>query len=61
MIKALACCTPVIAYRRGSVPEVLEDGETGFIVTGLEDAVRAATTSTTSWPPRRARTSARVS
>jgi glycosyltransferase involved in cell wall biosynthesis len=42
MIEALACGTPVIAYRRGSVPEVLEDGVTGFIVSGLEDAVRAA-------------------
>jgi glycosyltransferase involved in cell wall biosynthesis len=42
MIEALACGTPVIAYRRGSVPEVLEDGVTGFIVAGLEDAVRAA-------------------
>jgi glycosyltransferase involved in cell wall biosynthesis len=42
MIEAMACGTPVIAYRRGSVPEVLDDGITGFIVTGLEDAVRAA-------------------
>lgn len=42
MIEALACGTPVIAYRRGSVPEVLEDGVTGFIVSGLEDAVQAA-------------------
>jgi glycosyltransferase involved in cell wall biosynthesis len=42
MIEALACGTPVIAYRRGSVPEVLQDGVTGFIVTGLEDAVQAA-------------------
>jgi glycosyltransferase involved in cell wall biosynthesis len=42
MIEALACGTPVIAYRRGSVPEVLQDGVTGFIVTGLEDAVKAA-------------------
>jgi glycosyltransferase involved in cell wall biosynthesis len=41
MIEALACGTPVIAYRRGAVPEVLEDGITGFIVEGLEDAVRA--------------------
>ena len=32
MIEALACGTPVVAYRRGSVPEVLSDGETGFIV-----------------------------
>ena len=42
MIEALACGTPVIAYRRGSVPEVIEDGVSGFIVSGLEDAVSAA-------------------
>lgn len=42
MIEAMACGTPVIAYRRGSVPEVLEDGRTGFIVRGLEDALEAA-------------------
>jgi glycosyltransferase involved in cell wall biosynthesis len=42
MIEAMACGTPVIAYRRGSVPEVLEEGVTGFMVTGLEDAVQAA-------------------
>ncbi len=42
MIEALACGTPVIAYRRGSVPEVLEHGVTGFIVTGLDDAIAAA-------------------
>jgi glycosyltransferase involved in cell wall biosynthesis len=42
MIEALACGTPVIAYRRGSVPEVLDHGVTGFVVTQLEDAVRAA-------------------
>jgi len=32
MIEALACGTPVIAYRRGSVPEIIEDGVTGFVV-----------------------------
>ena len=41
MIEAMACGTPVIAYRSGSVPEVVEDGVTGFIVDGEEDAVRA--------------------
>ena len=41
MIEALACGTPVIAYQRGSVPEVLEDGVTGWIVEGLEEAVQA--------------------
>ena len=42
MIEALACGTPVIAYRRGSVPEVIEDGVTGFVVEELEDAIEAA-------------------
>jgi glycosyltransferase involved in cell wall biosynthesis len=41
MIEALACGTPVIAYGRGSVPEVLEDGVTGWIVTEYDEAVRA--------------------
>jgi glycosyltransferase involved in cell wall biosynthesis len=41
MIEAMACGTPVIAYRSGSVPEVIEDGITGFIVDGEEDAIRA--------------------
>lgn len=41
MIEALACGTPVIAWARGSVPEVLRDGETGFLVDSIEAAVRA--------------------
>ena len=41
MIEAMACGTPVIAYRSGSVPEVIENGVTGFIVDGEEEAVRA--------------------
>ena len=41
MIEAMACGTPVIAFRRGSVPEVLEDGLTGFIVSDVDEAVRA--------------------
>src|SRR6202007_1756352 len=32
MIEAMACGCPVIAYNRGSVPEIIEDGVTGFIV-----------------------------
>jgi glycosyltransferase involved in cell wall biosynthesis len=41
MIEALACGTPVIAWRNGSVPEIIEQGRTGFIVDNLDDAVAA--------------------
>jgi len=42
MIEAMACGTPVIALRNGSVPEVVDDGVTGFIVDDEETAARAA-------------------
>ncbi len=41
MIEAMACGTPVIAFRCGSVAEVLEDGVTGFVVDDLEGAQNA--------------------
>jgi glycosyltransferase involved in cell wall biosynthesis len=41
MIEAMACGTPVIAYDCGSVPEVMENGVTGFVVKELEEAVDA--------------------
>jgi glycosyltransferase involved in cell wall biosynthesis len=41
MIEAMACGTPVIAYRRGSVAEVIEDGWTGFMVDDVAGAVAA--------------------
>jgi glycosyltransferase involved in cell wall biosynthesis len=41
MIEAMACGTPVVAYAHGSVPEIIEPGVTGFIVDGLEGALRA--------------------
>jgi glycosyltransferase involved in cell wall biosynthesis len=41
MIEAMACGTPVIAFRRGSVSEVVEDGVTGFMVDDEEQALQA--------------------
>ena len=41
MIEAMACGTPVIAFRAGSVPELIDDGVTGFIVNSVSDAVAA--------------------
>jgi glycosyltransferase involved in cell wall biosynthesis len=41
MIESLACGTPVIAWKNGSVPEVLAHGETGFVVDTIEEAVKA--------------------
>lgn len=41
MIEALACGTPIIAYRNGSVAEIVSDGRTGFIVDSVEAAVHA--------------------
>jgi glycosyltransferase involved in cell wall biosynthesis len=42
MIEAMACGTPVVAFRHGSVPEVLEDGVTGYIVNDMPAAIEAA-------------------
>ena len=42
MIEAFSCGTPVIAYPHGSVPEIMEDSVTGFVVSSQEEAVRAA-------------------
>ena len=41
MIEAMACGTPVIAYRNGSVPEVIDNGVTGFVVDNQDQAVAA--------------------
>jgi glycosyltransferase involved in cell wall biosynthesis len=41
LIEAMACGTPVIAFRAGSVPEIVEEGVTGFIVDDVEQAVAA--------------------
>jgi glycosyltransferase involved in cell wall biosynthesis len=42
MIEAMACGTPVIAFRRGSAPEVIDDGVSGFLVDDVSQATAAA-------------------
>ena len=41
LIEAMACGTPVIAYPFGSVPEVVENGVTGFLVRDVKSAAKA--------------------
>ena len=41
MIESMACGTPVIAYPNGSVPEIIEHGKSGFIVSNIKEAIRA--------------------
>ncbi|HUC97843.1 MAG TPA: glycosyltransferase, partial [Candidatus Polarisedimenticolaceae bacterium] len=41
IIEAMACGTPIIAYRCGSVPELIQDGITGYIVDDIEGALQA--------------------
>ena len=41
VIEAMANGTPVIAFRRGSVPEIVDHGVTGFIVDSVDEAVAA--------------------
>ncbi|WP_417245755.1 glycosyltransferase family 4 protein [Celeribacter sp.] len=41
VVEAMACGTPVIAYPRGSMPELIRDGQTGFLVDTLAEAIRA--------------------
>jgi glycosyltransferase involved in cell wall biosynthesis len=41
MTEAMACGTPVVAWRNGAVPEVVEDGVTGFVAESMDELVRA--------------------
>jgi len=41
MAESMACGTPVVAFRRGSAPEIIVDGETGFLVDDVEAMARA--------------------
>ena len=44
MVESLACGTPVIAFGRGSIPEIIKHGETGYIVEDITNAVEAIAT-----------------
>jgi glycosyltransferase involved in cell wall biosynthesis len=54
MVEAMACGTPVIAYPEGAAPELVLDGETGFLVDG-EDEMAAAIGRLDEIDPRRCR------
>ncbi len=41
MIEAMSCGTPCVAWRAGSVPEIINEGRSGFIVDSIDDAVAA--------------------
>ena len=41
MIEAMACGTPIVAFRAGSVPEIVQEGVSGFIVNNIEEAAKA--------------------
>ena len=43
VVEAMACGTPVVAYRRGSMPEVIDEGVTGFVVDTREEAIEKVT------------------
>jgi glycosyltransferase involved in cell wall biosynthesis len=44
LIESMACGTPVIAFDRGSMPEIIRDGETGYIIEDIEGAINAVAT-----------------
>ena len=44
--EAMLCGTPVIAYNRGSMPELIQDGKTGFLVNNIDEAINAVSQTT---------------
>ena len=42
MIEAMACGTPVLAFRNGAVPEVIDEGVTGHVVDSMDEAIAHA-------------------
>ncbi len=54
MVEAMACGTPVVAFRQGSVPEVVRQGVSGFVVDDIDEAVSADREGDAAQPPARA-------
>jgi len=44
VVESMACGTPVVAYRKGSMPEVIDEGVTGRLVDRADQAVKAVAT-----------------
>jgi glycosyltransferase involved in cell wall biosynthesis len=47
VVEAMACGTPVVASRRGSMPELIDDARTGFLVNDVDEALLAVTRAVT--------------
>ena len=52
VVEAMACGTPVVAYRRGSMPEVVDEGVTGYLAHDIESSVNAVPARPCAWTVR---------
>ncbi len=52
MIEAMACGTPILAFTGGSVPEIIDQGVTGFVISSMHEAPASGNASRSASPPR---------